>query len=298
MSRPTEPADPPISASTEDLPADVAAALARPPAGRALSVPSGGLTWHALSWGDAAGSPVLLLHGVTSSAATWWRVGPALAAAGHHVVAIDQAGHGGTRRWLGHHRFRDNAADVTGFARAAGLPRAGLAVVGHSWGAMTAAALPAAGLRPAVLVLLDPPALPRSVMAAILEDPVERHYDDLDEAMAVVRLANPAWSDGDVRAKAEALTQFDERAVRDVLLRNEWDGGLADLAEDAARNVPVWVVRGVPHAGGYVPDEALPALVGRVGRERVVTIDGAPHSPQRTHPEATVLALLTALDQR
>jgi pimeloyl-ACP methyl ester carboxylesterase len=33
-----------------------------------------------------------------------------------------------------------------------------------------------------------------------------------------------------------------------------------------------------------------------VGPARLVTIAGGPHSPQRTHPEATLVALLRALD--
>ena len=95
----------------------------------------------------------------------WWRVGPALAAAGHRVVAVDQAGHGRTGHWQGHHRFRDNAADVVAFARAIGLGSDALRVIGHSWGGLTAAALPVAGLRPARLVLLDPPVVPHAIIA-------------------------------------------------------------------------------------------------------------------------------------
>ncbi|MGQ9928168.1 MAG: alpha/beta fold hydrolase [Chloroflexaceae bacterium] len=46
-----------------------------------------------LDWGGA-GPPALLLHGITSSAATFWRVAPALRAAGHRVIALDMPGHG------------------------------------------------------------------------------------------------------------------------------------------------------------------------------------------------------------
>ncbi len=81
--------------------------------------------------GRSGGAATLLIHGVTSSAATWWRIGPALAATGRRVVAVDQAGHGRTGHWQGHHRFRDNAADVAAFIRAAGLGRDDLQVVGH-----------------------------------------------------------------------------------------------------------------------------------------------------------------------
>ncbi len=195
----------------------IAAALAAPSPPSELTVEAAGIPFHALAWGAADAPPLLLLHGVTSSARTWWRVGPAVAAAGFRVVAPDLPGHGQTGHWQGHYRIGDNAADLVAFAKAAGLERADLRIVGHSWGAMTAAAMPAAGLIPATLVLIDPPAIPLAALTAMLEDPVERAYDDLDEAVATVGRLNPTWSHGDVVAKAEGLTQFDEAAVRDVL---------------------------------------------------------------------------------
>lgn len=279
------------------LPPAVAMALGDPQPGERRAVHAAGIPWSALTWGPAGGRPLLLIHGVTSSAANWWRLGPALAATGRRVVAVDLPGHGLTGHWTGHHRFRDNAADVASFARAAGLDDPGLQVVGHSWGAMTAAALPAAGLRPATLVLIDPPALSHGEISALATDPDERTYTSLEEAAASVRAENPTWSDGDVHAKAEALTQLDEAAARSVLLDNgDWDGGLADLGDPAAAGVPVWLIRGDPGAGGYIPDAALPALAARVGASHVRTIEGAPHSPQRTHPVETTGAILDALE--
>ena len=74
---------------------------------------------------------------MTSNARTWWRVRPAIAAAGYRVVAPDLPGHGLTAHWTGHVAFRDNAADLAAFARAAfaGADPAAVRVVGHSLGA-------------------------------------------------------------------------------------------------------------------------------------------------------------------
>jgi pimeloyl-ACP methyl ester carboxylesterase len=285
------------SVTDQRLPPAVAAALETPPDGVRIRVPAAGIPFSALVWGDPAARPLLLIHGVTSSAATWWRVGPALAASGRRVVAPDLPGHGLTGHWTGHRRFRDNAADVAAFARATGLERDDLQVVGHSWGAMTTAALPMAGLRPERLVLLDPPAVPLAAFQAMAADPDERVYDDIDEAMTAVRRKNPAWSDGDVRAKAEALTQLEEAAARAVLLENgDWDGGLGDLADPAAADIPVWVIRGDPAAGGLLPDAMLPAFAARVGVDHIATITGGAHSPHRLLPVETVGALLHALE--
>ena len=183
------------------LPPVIAAALAEPVPGERITVDAAGIPWSALVWGDPAARPLLLIHGVTSSADVWWRIGPALAATGRRVVAVDQAGHGLTGHWRGHVRFRDNAADIAAFTRAAGLATADLQVIGHSWGAVTAAALPAVGLRPATLILLDPPVLPLASISLEASDPAQRTYEDLDEAAAAVRASEPGWSDGDVRQR-------------------------------------------------------------------------------------------------
>lgn len=278
------------------VPAAVGRALRKPGDADHQTVEAAGTPFHVRSWGERGSTPLLLLHGVTSSSLAWWRVGPALAAAGLRVHAPDLPGHGLTQSWRDHWRFRDNARDIVALAAALRIAVPGLRVIGHSWGAMTAAALPAVGLVPERMVLLDPPAIPRAAIASMLDDPVEHHYDDLDEAIAAIRTANPTWSDGDVRAKAEALTQFDEPAVRDVLTRNgDWDGGLADLADPAAAAVERWMIRGDPATGGLVPDEVLPAYAAAIGADRVLTISGAPHSPHRTHPRETVAALLRAV---
>ena len=114
LDRPDSTAARPLVAS---VPADDASA--RSPTRGAVSPASGrstaaGIPFSALSWGDPDGRPLLLVHGVTASAAIWWRVGPALAATGRRVVAVDLPGHGRTGHWTGRHRFRDNAADRGG----------------------------------------------------------------------------------------------------------------------------------------------------------------------------------------
>ena len=287
---------PPLRATAADLPVAVAEALADPGPGRVRTVKAAGYAWCAIAWGNPGDPPLLLVHGVTSSAETFWRVGPALAAAGRSIIAVDLPGHGRTGGWRGRHRFAETAADLAGFIRAAGLERADLDVLGHSWGAMVVAALPGAGLRPRRLILLDPPSLRIADLLRLTTDPLERRYGSLTEAIAAVRAAGVSWSDGDVRAKAIALTEVDEAAARAVVLDNgDFDAGLAALAEPAARDVPVWLIRGEWAEGGMIPDEDLPRLAGRIGKDRVTTIAGGPHSPQRTHPEATVLAILRAL---
>lgn len=285
-----------LSATAADLPPVVAAALTSPATGTRDEVDAAGTRWPTLSWGDPSNPPVLLVHGVTSNARIWWRVGPGIAAAGRHVVAVDMPGHGRTAPAARSYRFLDTATELAELIRAAGLDPTELAVVGHSWGGMVTAHLPAAGLAPRTLVLLDPPSLTLARLRALTESPTERDYATLEEAIAAVRDANPTWSDGDVAAKAQALTEFNPQLVLDVLLKNgDWDAGMAALRHPSAAASDIWLIRGEWATGGFIPDSRVPRIEAQIGADHVITIPGAPHSPQRTHPEATVLAILRAL---
>ncbi len=171
-----------------------------------------------------------------------------------------------------------------------------LAVVGHSWGAMVTAHLPLAGIRPARLVLLDPPLVTVAGWDALIARPTEQRYSTMDEARAAVRAENLGWTDGDVEAKARSLTEFDPDAVLAVLLQNgDWDAGMAAVAAPEAAGIPIWLIRGEEATGGFIADAAVPAIEAQLGADRVITIVDGPHSPQRTHPEATLVALLRAI---
>ena len=268
-----------------------------PDPGHRTTTMANDIPFSALEWGEPGDRPLLLVHGLGSSARNWWRLGPALATTGRRVVAPDQAGHGRTGQWAGHHRFRDNARDLAAWIRTTELDVPSLQVVGHSWGGMTAAALPAAGIRPATLVLVDPPALPYAYVASIVEDPGERPREDVAATIEFLAPRSPGWSRGDIEAKAEALHQLDLEAARDILLENgDWDGGLGDISDPAAAGLDIWLVRGDPTAGGLVPDPAASAFASRIGADHVLTIPGGQHSPMRSHPIETTAALLAALE--
>jgi len=280
------------------LPPAVLSVLAdpRPDPGSRSTTIANDIPFAALEWGAPGGRPLVLVHGLGSSARNWWRVGPALAAAGRRVVAPDQPGHGQTGHWAGHHALRDNARDLAAWLRAAELDVAELQVVGHSWGGATVAALPIAGIRPATLVLVDPPALPLAIMATIVDDPNERPREDVAATIDFLTPRNPAWSAGDIEAKADALHQLDLEAARDILLQNgDWDGGLRDISDPAAAGVDVWLIRADPAAGSLLPDPFAAVFAARIGADHVLTVPGGHHSPMRSHPVETTAALLAAL---
>ena len=91
-------------------------------------------------WGDAAGPPVVLLHGFPDDAHAWSEVAPPMAARGCRVLAPYLRGYGPTR-------FLDAAAprmaqqaaigqDLLDFLDALGIERAALA--GYDWGGRAA----------------------------------------------------------------------------------------------------------------------------------------------------------------
>ena len=292
-----------VSVTLDDLPSAVAAVLAIPllreaPPGELVAVDAAGMHWQARTWGNSSDPTLVAGHGVMSDSGVYWRLGPALAAAGWRVIAIDLPAHGATGPWNGRYLLAETAADLAACILAMDLDTATLAVLGHSWSAGVASWLPAAGFRPRSLILLDPPHLDREELIAMTRDRVEHRYDTVGEARANLRAAYPTWTDGDVEAKARALTRFDPDAPAAILGENgDWDAGLGALADPAAAGVPVWWIRGEPASGGLIPDEVLPELAARAGADHVLTIAGGSHSPMRTRdPSALMLALLLALE--
>ena len=85
-----------------------------------------------LSFVDAGeGDPVVLLHGITCSAASWNRLLPALAEH-HRVIAPDMPGHGWSSRARGDHSVAGFALHVRDLLMGLGVTRA--TFIGHSLG--------------------------------------------------------------------------------------------------------------------------------------------------------------------
>ncbi len=161
-----------------------------------------------LDWGGA-GPPALLLHGITSSAATLWRVAPALAALGLRPIALDMPGHGASDASPGH--AIDAIAGLVGGA-IEGLGLREVTLLGHSWGGAAALAL-AGGAHPARaalarVVLVDPAlGMDPAWGAAALPDYLAGVGEPAAVGLAAIRAKNPAWLAGDVYWKAAAMEQ-------------------------------------------------------------------------------------------
>jgi pimeloyl-ACP methyl ester carboxylesterase len=167
-----------------------------------------------LQWGPnhPAQGRIVLLHGMTSQAATWWRVGPALAARGWQVVALDLPGHGRMPRLA-----RPLDLDTLVESVSDRLQGPVDLLIGHSLGAIIALAL--ASWRPAAaraLVLEEPPGPCGADPAALADDltaDAELVHADRDWLMRRERQANPRWAVEDIEYAVDGIAAADAAAI-------------------------------------------------------------------------------------
>ncbi len=242
-----------------------------------------------LSWGaERTELPsMLLLHGITSSALSWVRVGPALVDR-YRVYALDMRGHGESiKPPRGAYSLRHTADDAAALIEALSLERP--VVMGHSWGGATAIVLASgAGARQPVPLLAG----------VILEDPAHSFGSDsrLEERVATytrdigrhveelrVEIAadNPGWTEADIEGKIEALQQVTREAVVSVFSEAGQAGELLPLLANIA--APTLLIRADAALGTTMDDAAwararqyLPA------HSRAVEIAGATHNIHRS----------------
>jgi pimeloyl-ACP methyl ester carboxylesterase len=184
-----------------------------------VQLTSGNTRLSYLEWGSGA-KCALLLHGITSNAQAWWRVGPRLAALGYRVVAFDMPGHGPSGE-TADHRIESVARLIDDAAGQLGMDRALL--IGHSWGGSVALAM--AARRAERLVLIDP-ALSLSAEAgkARLANFTKGIGAPAGSLMPALAQANPDWQEEDVRWKAEALQHCRAEAVIGFFTKSgDWD---------------------------------------------------------------------------
>jgi pimeloyl-ACP methyl ester carboxylesterase len=200
----------------------------------------------------------VLVHGVTSSSRSWWRVGPALVGRGFRVLAVDLRGHGASPRTAARLPIADLAADV---ADTVGDEPVEL-LVGHSLGALVALEL--VGRRPGFarrLVVEDPPG-PGSIDWAAAADGIEadtgRATTDPEALRREMEAANPTWPPGEAERRLADLIDCDGPAVAAALR-----GGVAfDLAALlAAARLPTLLLLG---------EEALGSILTGLDRKAAV----------------------------
>jgi pimeloyl-ACP methyl ester carboxylesterase len=244
------------------------------------------------SWGGAE-RRVLLLHESTSSSATWWQVGPALADDGWRVKAPDLLSHGASPR-----ADRALTPEVAAAGVAAELADRPLdLVVGHAFGASVALALMARGLTIRNLVLDELPGPNSSDWAAEADSVLDRVAGarrDPTGALDRMRAAQPRWSDHDCRLAVHDLASSSaEDIAAGLRLGADWP------ALDATKLTSPTLLIAAPDSGAAVSRPADgTALRGndraaaRQVADAFVELDGG-HCLHRDQPD---LGLRTIID--
>jgi pimeloyl-ACP methyl ester carboxylesterase len=245
-------------------------------------MPTTGLHLNVERWGPASGTPrALLLHGITSSGATWWQIGAALAAQGWSVTAPDLRGHGQSPRGDSY-RLSDLADDVL--------------ALGTGWDLLVAHSL---GGAVTVILLSQEPTF---AQRAVLIDPALRVSAQGRDAFLTATLnelatanaeayqaANPSWPARTVQARVDAHRAVDPDAVRAVMTVNApWD-----LIETAAKvSVPTHVIAADPELGAAFTADQGHALQQLNATWTWEIADGASHSVHRDRPDLVLDRLL------
>jgi pimeloyl-ACP methyl ester carboxylesterase len=226
------------------------------------------ITLARTEWG-AGDRTFLIVHGLGSNAAGWWRVGPALAEAGFHVVGVDLRGHGES----------DSPVDYRITAYAADLLALGErweVVLGHSLGG--AAVVQALMERPgwAERVILEDP------MLVVLDGEAAVEYVTAglgpEITLADVMAANPTWHPEDARIKLEAQNQAGRRVLEDSILHNPgWN--VVDAV--AGFELPTLLLGADPELGPLVPPALGGSLADLNPNIEFHTVAGGSHSMHR-----------------
>lgn len=248
------------------------------------SEPPAAVALATTQWGTGPGR-ALLLHGIVSSGATWWRLAEVLAEDGYEVVAPDLRGHGTSPR-ADSYLLADHVADLRALGTGWDL------VVGHSLGGLLGALATDADPKFARrLVLLDP----------ALDIPDDRFETGAAQEIAeathppsarAVQAAHPTWDRRDAVAVAAAAKAADAAAVARTLRDNtpwRYTGVITRLA------VPTLVLGADPaHEALFRPRTGVELMI-RNPSVRVRVVVGAGHAVHRDRPTAVATAIRSFL---
>lgn len=232
-----------------------------------------------LQWGAGGRQRALLLHGLSSSANTWWRVAGALAGAGYHVTAPDLRGHGDAPHTISY-RLSGYAADLWRLGQDWDL------VVGHSLGGTLAALTCARAGFAERVVLLDPVII---VPDDRFDDLLAAQLAELGDDEAACAERNPRWHHEDVALKTRAVRQTSRFVVERTLVDNRpwW---YLDLLANVG--VPTALLCADPAYGALFDATIGDEVARRNARITTRIVSGAGHSVHRDAPDAVIDVLL------
>lgn len=260
----------------------------------------GGLRFHYLDWGTAGRPPVLLLHGGAQTAHSWDEVAPDLLR-DHHVLALDQRGHGDSD-WDPDGTYRRDAfvGDVRAFLDDQGWTAA--TVFGLSMGGLNTIAFAAAHPeRVRGIVVVDvAPTIEKKGTDAIRAQLSTFVFDSFEEAVAHAHAFNPRRSLENIRVRMRhGLKQLPDGRWTykfDPRIGSGAESNLEGLWEAIGRiRCPALIVRGAESP--ILARETAERFVGELPGAEAVEIPGAGHSVMGDNPSGFLAAVRPFLDR-
>ena len=231
----------------------------------------------------------VLVHGVTASTRTWWRVGPWFAGNGWRAVAVDLRGHGASPGMRGGESLDDLAQDL--HDTLSEVPGEVDVLLGHSLGALVVLKLCQNHGEPArKLVLEDPPGSDGTDFGEVARETqagTALARGSPEEAVRRYLFENPALAEQDARNSVAGLLDCEAAPVA-AFLR---DGLRYDLAEMVGSvSVPTLLVLDGEVGGSMLPASERAAVAGSLRQGTVEELD-AGHGVHRDDFEGYVRLL-------
>lgn len=269
------------------------------------------LTWEPPSEVVPSGLSVLLLHGFADTASSFDLVAPAIARAGHRIIAPDLRGFGDSDPIGagGYYHFPDYLADVAELLRKLSPER--LAVVGHSMGGSVAVQLAGVGVVPIEkLVLMEglgPPAHSMDIaperfgrwladLQTYAARPEHRSLSSMDEAVERLRANHSGVPIEVLRTRAPLLVRKrdDGRYVWKFDSLHRSVGPMPFVVEAFMAflkriECPTLIVNG--GTTGFHPEDEGERIAA-IRDARIVELDGAGHMMHWTQPAKVAEAVV------
>jgi pimeloyl-ACP methyl ester carboxylesterase len=261
---------------------------------------------------NGAGRDFLLVHGLASNAKTWDLVAQLLSAAGHHVVAVDQRGHGQSEKPETGYGFDEVTGDLAALIEAMGLDLP--VVAGQSWGGNVvvdfAARYPetASGI---VLVdggLIDLSGRPGATWETISVDlkPPDLLGIPRYEMVARFRAFHPDWSDQQIELQMGNYETLEDGTIRPWLSLDHhmeilwamWNQRPRELVESLEAPMLIAIADSGPPERRLIRIEEAERLQKlRPSSVRWRQFEGAAHDIHVDQPEELARWVLAAVDE-